>query len=346
MKKFALLLSLVGLASTLAACGDDGHKSDKKCDAAFADRCDDGSILHCDRGDSDKYGEIVELDSLDKNGIRYICNDNDEMIIDPSQNLCDDSYEASCKDGVYSYCKLNDGERNGVVVQKEEVIIDDIAYICNDKNDLIIKDYSCKNGVLSGADGNAVADNAACAGKDMIVTCNNDKAVAGHQACSDKGVLKCDNREIQVAPCDDGLKCLDYERDSRIYATCVKADNIQEGCAANVTAEGECQQDGSLIFCSRKDQSQGKTIRLDCIARNQACMLINQDYGYDCSSTCKEDKGNDKDANNTAYTEHGFCAEENGENILYYCHEGAVHTVNCTQNNKSCGFDIYQYNCI
>ena len=346
MKKIALLISLAGLVATLNACGGDSHSA--RCDANFKNTCEKGMILHCDMQSTDKYGEIVETATLDINGVRYVCNDRDELVVD-DDSVCDvATFEAGCKNGVHLKCEKANADEFGHIVSEERVTIDQIPYVCNDKDELVIADYTCKDGNLMRIDGSAVAKNAACTLSDLVISCSGDEVVLGAQVCQNSSVMSCHEKELLEVPCTDGFNCMDYERNGRFYASCVKSDDIvEEGCGENVTTQGACQSDGSLIFCTRKDASKGKTIRLDCAAENKACMLINDDYGFDCSVTCKDENGASKDANNNPYTEHGFCSD----NVLYYCYVKddvvKLEKSNCSQDGKTCGFveSEHQYNC-
>ncbi|MBO4350944.1 MAG: hypothetical protein J6A01_08375 [Proteobacteria bacterium] len=344
MKKIALMISLFGLAASLNACGGDSHSA--RCDANFKNTCERGMILHCDMQSTDKYGEIVESATIDINGIRYVCNDKDELVIDDN-SVCDASFESGCKNGVHLKCEFSGDAQYGHIIQEERVVIDSVSYVCNEQDELVIADYACKDGKLTLA-GTAVEKNAACTATDLVISCAGDKVILGAQACKDSSVLKCHEKDLLEEPCDQGFTCMDYEREDKLYASCVKSDAIVgEGCAENVTAKGTCQPDGSLIFCTRKDASKGKTLRLDCAAENKACMLINDEYGFDCSLTCKDDQGASKNASGTPYTEHGFC----DGNVLYYCSpkDNAVilKQSNCSQDGKTCGFveSEHQYNC-
>ena len=345
MKKIALLISLAGMVATLNACGGESHSA--RCDANFKNTCEKGMILHCDMESTDEYGEIVESATLDIKGVRYVCNDRDELVVD-DKSVCDTAtFESGCKNGVHLKCEKNANDSYGHIVQEERVNIDSVSYVCNEQDELVIADYACKDGMLTMA-GTVVEKNAACTASDLVISCAGDKVILGAQACKDSSVLKCHDKELLEDPCIDGFTCMDYEREDKLYASCVKSDAIvEEGCAADVTAKGTCQPDGSLVFCTRKDASKGKTLRLDCAAENKACMLINDDYGFDCSITCKDDKGASKDANGNPYTEHGFC----NENVLYYCYvkDGviALKDSNCSQDGKTCGFveSEHQYNC-
>lgn len=251
---------------------------------------------------------------------------------DKKENLCDSNFVDGCEKGVYLKCERTATDKHGRIVEHATIEMHEVVYVCNDKDELVPDGYSCADGVLS-KDGQPV--DPVCGADDTLIACSGNEIVQGHQVCQGNAVLSCDADGLHKSECGSGLVCTDYERNDSLYASCIKSDDVTEGCPSGISAFGSCNSsDGSLVFCTRKDASKGKTIRLDCAAQNKACMLINDDYGYDCTATCKD--GNDK-----PYTEHGQC----DGNVLKYCHEGNYVELNCDDTAKSCQFDRYQYDC-
>ena len=256
---------------------------------------------------------------------------------DDNNNYCDAGYVDGCQEGMYVHCVFEEDGDRGTVNADVSFMISGVEYICNDKDQLVAKDYECRNGVLYKNDA-AVENNAFCNSDDVMTTCDGSNLVRGYGICANDQLVVCSDGKAKVDACGTGLKCVDYERNDNVYAGCFNASDVGGGCGEGVTTYGVCDSDGALTFCTRKDASKGQQIRLDCPSRGQGCMLINQDFGYDCSATCSDEGG--------VYNEHGVCEG----NTLVYCKKSngafAVTEWKCSEENLSCAFDNYQYSCI
>ena len=258
---------------------------------------------------------------------------------DGNKSYCDSGFTDGCENGKYVYCEFEGSSKDGKIVTKATVEFNNVEYVCNDDDELVPKDYVCKNGVLQH-NGEHVDNNAFCDNSGILSFCIGDELAHGYQACINDKVVVCVDGVAKATACKTGLECVDYERGNNLYASCVKSENVKTGCEDGVTTYGACDEDSNLTFCTRKNASQGKTVKLDCPSRGQTCMLIDEkEFGYDCSETCME---GDK-----LYNEHGICEG----NTLIYCGREKdgdamkVYEWRCSDNNLTCGFDKYQYSC-
>lgn len=262
-----------------------------------------------------------------------------------SDSYCDAGFADGCQDGEYVYCHYEKKDSRGVVKAEATIEFNNIVYICDGRDVLVPRDYSCTGGVLN-KNGSPVADNVFCMNDAKLISCEGDDVVTGYQVCNENARVFCEadaNGAYHVQKDSCGVKvCENYERENNIYALCLNAGDVESGCGNDVTAYGKCDSDSVLTFCTRKDASKGKTIKLNCPARDQDCMLINDEYGYDCTNTCSDTGG--------LYTVNGTC--ENGK--LVYCDKKddgsyVVTEWDCPNDEHgplTCGFADYQYNCI
>lgn len=229
---------------------------------------------------------------------------------------CDAGFHDGCEDGVYVHCEMNKTDSKGKVIESKSISFDEVEYVCNGKDVLVPSKYSCDNGKVVNSDDNSVNDSVCLGG--------------------DKSVVYCQDGEVVIENCGDGNVCEEYEKADSTSAICVKSEDIAPGCA-DVTDYGKCNSsDGSLTFCTKKDASKGKTIRLDCPSRGQQCRMIEEGgFGYDCTDVCGQDNAN---------TSHGECSG----NDLIYCDvkDGnvSVETVHC--GDAGCGFVGSYYDCL
>lgn len=257
---------------------------------------------------------------------------------DGNKSYCDSGFTNGCENGKYVYCEFEKTDSSGHIVSKATIEFNSVEFVCNDSDQLVPKDYVCKDGVMLH-NGEQVAKNAVCGEKDILLLCSGNDLIQGYQACLDDKIMECSNGVVKSTTCKEGLTCVDYERGDNLYASCVQPENVKTGCEAGVTTYGSCDTNSVLTFCTRKDTTKGKTITLDCPSRGQSCMLIEDNYGYDCSETCMD---GDK-----LYNEHGVCEG----NTLVYCGrenpEDAIKMYKwvCDDDQLTCGFDKVQFNC-
>lgn len=262
-----------------------------------------------------------------------------------NDGYCDAGFADGCRDGEYVYCHFEKKGSHGNIKAEATFEFNNITYVCNDEDVLVPRDYSCTGGVLN-KDGKAVDNNVICLSDSSLISCEGEEVVYGYKICGGNSIMKCDlddDGKYQVVKEDCGVMvCENYERDDKMYAGCFNSSDVQSGCD-NVSIYGDCDAKSVLSFCTRKDSSKGKLIKLDCPARDQVCMKINDEYGYDCTTTCEDVTGR--------YTVHGTC--EDGK--LIYCnedettHKYIVSEWDCpnhTSGPLTCGFAGYQYNCI
>ena len=297
MKKITYMLSFLALALIVSACGDDGKKT----------------------------------------------------------HYCDSGFQAACEDGLYVYCEMENGASEGNVKETDVYISNNVRYVCNDNNELVPENksgYSCKDGKLYDATKNMVIS-AACDANGTISFCDGNDVVSGVKGCLDSSMIYCENGQVRKESCGPNQVCTPYERNDSFHAVCFDQKEVGGGCDAGVTPFGTCDAKNALTFCTRKDASKGKTIRLDCAAKGQACMFIDDVWGNDCTFTC-EDNAQEYDV----VTVTGMC-DKDGKVI--YCDKVnkddhtpikkgdqlTAYDMECT-DGKSCQFDFKngQFDCL
>ncbi|MBR4984224.1 MAG: hypothetical protein IKY83_00600 [Proteobacteria bacterium] len=246
---------------------------------------------------------------------------------------CGPDFAAGCQDGVYMKCV------DGLVQKSDSVKLDSVYYVCN--GDKLEADVECRDGKFYNKPDDSDAGSIVCGETDVIFICESNRiSRAPGSMCNDNKVVSCDDGHLKQIGCSNGYVCEEYERGDEINHGCFKESDVTDGCLEGVTVQGACGGD-ILTFCSRKDASKGKTLRLDCATylkdRQESCMKINDDFGYDCTKVCPDE----------GYTIHGAC--EN--NKLVYCGKLDANsdwqTVewDCAADGLTCGFDHNQYNC-
>lgn len=262
-----------------------------------------------------------------------------------SNSYCDAGFTDGCEEGMYVYCHYEKEDSRGVVKAEAEIEFNSIVYTCNDNDVLVPKDYTCTGGVLNKA-GVPVDNNAVCSNDLILTSCDGDEFITGKEVCLNNSIIGCEmdangHAVTYKDNCASGLTCENYERNDKNYAGCFDPKDVSKGCADGITILGACDASSGLTFCTHKNPAKGQTIRLDCAARGQGCMLINEEYGFDCSATCK-------DSNDQLYNEHGTCSDDNKQ--LYYClNKNGTYTLDvldCAGDSKTCGFDDFQYDCL
>lgn len=253
---------------------------------------------------------------------------------DDGNAKCDDAYVNGCEDGVYMECV------DGIVQKSASVKLDGVYYVCD--GDVLKADVECKDGKFYNKPDNSDAGNVVCGESDVVFICESNTVSRNPGTlCANNIVTSCEDGHLTQIKCREGYVCEEYERGDEIKHGCFKSSDVSEGCLEGVTAQGSCGGD-VLTFCSRKDASKGKTLRLDCATyltdHAESCVKINDEFGYDCTKVCDDEE--------TGYTLHGTC--EDGK--LVYCgqYDDGWKTTewDCKANNMTCSFNKSQYDCI
>ena len=252
-----------------------------------------------------------------------------------------DEYEEGCSDGVYLRCEFDRDSRNGLghVVEHATVTIDGVVYKCNGNErvpETVVSDIQCANGLFAENHSHfsIVADQLlACNGNESVnVTAEYNSACEGTK----RYYYDVDANRYKVEDCADAARiCEEYPKGNQIYAACVNASDVADGCGA-VNFYGNC--DGNtLVICSSRDNSQGKTLRIDCGAQSASkiCVFVNDSYGYDCAVKCS-----DPDNQSTIYNDYGICEDK----LLRYCTQSGQYAEAYCEN--TCGFNGSYYDCL
>lgn len=259
-----------------------------------------------------------------------------------NDSYCDAGFVDGCRDGEYVRCHFEKEGSKGKLKADVSIEFNNIVYVCNNRDVLVPRDYSCSGGVLN-KDGAPVDNNVVCNEDLSLVSCNGDDFVTGVQVCSNNAIISCGKDDagavvVNSNTCKTGMVCANYERNDKNYASCFKSSELSEGCAEGTSVLGACDGNSGLTFCTSKNPAKGQTVRLDCPSRGQSCMFINDEYGYDCSATCD-------DADGKKYNEHGECSN----NTLGYClidEDGKISVDKIDCGSKTCGFNDFQYECM
>lgn len=253
---------------------------------------------------------------------------------DDGNKKCDSDYVNGCNDGVYMECV------DGLVQKHDSINLDGVYYVCDGNS--LKADVSCRDGKFYNNQDDSEAGSVVCGENNVVFVCeSNTVSRPGGSTCRDNVVVSCEDGKLSQIQCSEGYVCEEYERGDLVNHGCFKASDVTEGCLDGITALGACGDD-VLTFCSRKDASKGKTLRLDCKTylkdRAEVCMKISDDFGYDCTTVCDDE--------NTPHTLHGTC--EDGK--LVYCgkQDNKWQTLewDCAAENLTCGFSKNQYDCI
>ena len=372
MKKSLLALSLLGAVSLLWACSDEDHSKTSCSMDEYEEGCSNGSYLTCEYDSESKkgLGKVVAHATVTIEGVEYKCNALDELekvgTVPPDPGPGPQKDEPVCKDGFI------EGSQSIAAVYNNSLYRCDgdsvINYKCDD--DFIDGCYGniyvdCVDGKMSQhrsyKEGNLtlvcrndkpVLSNVEC--KDNIFTdFNQHLIIAGDQlyACdgsqiknvSSKYNSACDGtkrfyydaaeRRYKSEDCGDSAHiCEEYQKGSLTYSACMNAKDVTEGCGtANIY--GNCDKN-VLIICSSKDNRRGKTLRINCREQSisKACVMVEDDYGYDCAIEC----GSLRDR----YNDFGTC---DGNTLKYCTQSGEYAEASCS---NGCGFTGSYYDCL
>ena len=261
------------------------------------------------------------------------CNhDDDEMcVVLRFDDFCLNNEYVSCRPN-------NEGATKGVIVRQTIVEIGGVDYFCNDNNQLQAR-LTCENSVFKENQQSLIFTNTdilECVGKEIVkVTDKYNSYCQGNSRVYFDSEL---NRFTATDCTKEGKICEQLLKTDVVQAVCIDRTNVSEGCSSS-TAYGTCQGN-SLVICSNKVASKGKTLVIDCesVSPNHVCTLVEKDsYGYDCALNCGE-------YNYVQITDFGYCYKNN----LYYCQQNAktYSEVSCAGLSKKCGFNDKYYDCI
>ncbi|MBQ8037766.1 MAG: hypothetical protein IJ268_12300, partial [Proteobacteria bacterium] len=197
---------------------------------------------------------------------------------DDGNKKCDSDYVNGCNDGVYMECV------DGLVQKHDSINLYGVYYVCDGNS--LKADVSCRDGKFYNNQDDSEAGSVVCGENNVVFVCeSNTVSRPGGSTCRDNVVVSCEDGKLSQIQCSEGYVCEEYERGDLVNHGCFKASDVTEGCLDGITALGACGDD-VLTFCSRKDASKGKTLRLDCKTylkdRAEVCMKISDDFGYDC----------------------------------------------------------------
>ena len=94
---------------------------------------------------------------------------------------CDMSFVNGCKDGIYLQCEFSATDTEGRLVEYATLDYQNITYVCDKDDNLVIKDYTCDNGQLKDASGKPV--DPVCGYIDNIYHCDGSKLVSSAMYC-------------------------------------------------------------------------------------------------------------------------------------------------------------------
>ena len=256
-------------------------------------------------------------------------------IIDNVLYRCDgdayDSYECNADfvNGCYGnlYVDCNKGKFS----QHRSYTANDFTFICR-KDIPVLSGLKCENDIFTDYDQHflAVADNLyVCNGSQISnVSSKYNSACDGTKRYyfdSEKGIYKMDDCAGSAHICEE------YQKGNLIYAACVNEKDVTEGCGT-ANLYGNCDKN-VLVICSSEDKDKGKTLRINCREQSisKSCILVEDDYGYDCATECAHGRNQ--------YTDFGTC----DGNVLKYCTQsGEYDQVEC----NACGFNGSYYDCM
>lgn len=244
-----------------------------------------------------------------------------------STRYCDAAFIDGCENGVYLICERTKADERGRVVAKETFEYLGMSYSCNDKDELVPSGCTCKDGVIVN-DHDVELGTSFCGYGDLVYSCSGTEIVANKSYCVDNAIVSCRADGTATKDlCESGFACIEYERGDNVYAGCFKSSEVTDGCEKGTTAYGACSSANVLTFCTHKDPAKGKTIQLDCPQMGSVCVLVENNYGYDCAHSCSTDN---------MTTDRGYCKD----NVLYACAEDdSVYTEDCSKSQKTCQFN-------
>ncbi len=238
---------------------------------------------------------------------------------------CNDNFEEGCYGNVYVNCN------DGTFSQHKTTKIGDFSYFCR-KDKLVLSDLKCENNIFTDQNQHFLAID------DKLYVCNGNQVEnvtsQYNSACegtkrfyydSEAGIYKVNDCASSAHICEE------YQKGSLTYAVCVNKNDVVEGCGtANIY--GNCSGN-VLIICSNDDPSKGKTLRINCREQSvsQSCILVEEDYGYDCATECANGRNQ--------YNDFGTC---DGKILKYCTQSGQYAEAECDQ----CGFNGSYYDCI
>lgn len=246
------------------------------------------------------------------------CGDGDKT------DYCDAGFVDKCENGVYLRCETPSGKTQMEIVSYDVFTVNDIAYVCNDKDELKPRDLKCENGKIVDSTGKSQV--ALCDLDGNTLFCSGDNVTVQRAFCHDNSTYICEDGKIRSFACGDTNSCVEYERGELITASCFPSENVSDGCG-DTTVLGSCIGT-ELIFCSSKNTQKGKTLKLDCKnlnGENGICAEISPEYGYDCTQYCGSKETNDL----TIW--HGAC---HGNTLQYCTEDGKVAQLDCAALEK------------